>query len=105
MTSYAASQRTREIAIRMALGAGAGNVERSVVLQGLVPSLVGIVAGLFGALALGRMMSSVVYGVSVTNSTIYVSAVVTLAAASLLATWIPARRASRIDPMLVIRNE
>ncbi|MPY86802.1 MAG: FtsX-like permease family protein [Luteitalea sp.] len=105
VTSYAANQRTREIAIRIALGAHGRDVERLVVLQGFVPLLLGIVAGLSGALALGRMMSSVVYGVSVTNTTIYLAAAMTLAAASLVATWVPARRASRVDPILVLRNE
>ena len=105
VTSYAAGQRRREIGIRLAVGAQARDVERLVVLQGLVPSLAGIVAGLAGAFALARVMGKLVHGVSVTDPTIYVSTALTLAAVSLIATWVPARRASRVDPILVLRNE
>jgi putative ABC transport system permease protein len=105
VTFYAAGQRSREIGIRIALGAHGSDVARLVVLQGLVPSLVGIVAGLAGALALAQIMRSLVYGVSVTDPTIYLSTALALAAVSLMAIWIPARRASRVDPILVLRSE
>ena len=105
VTSYAASRRRREIGIRIALGAHAADVERLMVLQGLVPSLAGIVAGLAGALAVAQAMRSLVHGVSPTDPGIYVSTALLLAAVSGIATWLPARRASRADPMLVFRNE
>ncbi|MGH9158834.1 MAG: FtsX-like permease family protein [Vicinamibacteraceae bacterium] len=105
VTSYVARHRTREIGIRLALGARARDVERLVVVQGLAPSLVGLVIGLAGALALGHVMRSLVYQVSVTDARIYVFTALSLGAVSLIATWLPARRAGRIDPMLVLRNE
>ena len=70
-----------------------------------MPSFVGIAAGLAGAFALARLMGSLVHDVSATDATIYVSTALTLAAVSLIATWVPARRASRVDPILVLRNE
>ena len=105
VASYAASQRTREIGIRLAIGAQAADVERLVVLQGLMPALAGIVTGLAGALALAQTMRGMVHGVSMTDATTYISSAVALAAASSIATWLPARRASRVDPMVVLRDE
>jgi putative ABC transport system permease protein len=105
VTSYAASRRRREIGIRLAIGAQTTDVERLVVVQGLVPSLLGIVAGLGGAYALARIMRSVVHEVSVTDATTYIATALMLAVISLIATWIPARRASRVDPVLVLRSE
>jgi predicted permease len=108
VAAYAASQRTREIGIRVAIGAQTGDVARLVALQGLVPALVGIVAGLAGAYALAQTMqamTSTIHGLSATDPTTYVSTALTLAVLSSIATWLPARRASRVDPMIVLRNE
>jgi putative ABC transport system permease protein len=105
VVAYAASRRRREIAVRIALGAQAANVERLVVLQGLVPALAGILAGLAAGSALTRFMRSMVHGVNVTEPSVYVAAALILVGVSLVAAWLPARRASRVDPMLALRSE
>lgn len=105
VTVYTASRRTREIGIRVAMGARAGDVERLIVRQGLAPVLAGIAAGLGGALALARLMSGLVYGVSVMDAAVYGATAFALLAVSIVATWVPARRASRQDPMLALRSE
>jgi hypothetical protein len=104
VTSYAASQRRREIGIRVAIGAHARDVER-LIRQGLVPSMIGIAAGLAVALAFARVMRSLVFGLSVMDPAVYAATAVTLAVVSVVATWTPARRASRVDPIVVLRNE
>jgi putative ABC transport system permease protein len=105
VVGYAASRRRREIAIRIALGSQAANVERLVVLQGLVPALAGILAGLAAGLALTRFMRSMAHGVNVTEPSVYVAAALIVLGVSLVAAWLPARRASRVDPMLALRSD
>jgi predicted permease len=102
---YAARQRTREIGIRVALGAQARDIERMLIIQSILPSLLGIAVGLVGALAFGQVLSSLVYGVSVTDPATLLSAAVAVAAVSLVATWIPARRAGRADPLVTLADE
>jgi predicted permease len=103
--TYAVSQRTREIGIRMALGAGLGDVLRLVVGQGMRMALSGIVLGLAGALALTRVFASLLFGIGATDVVTFVSVAVLLAAITLLACYIPARRATRVDPLVALRDE
>src|SRR5262249_22498484 len=103
--SYTVTQRVREIGVRMALGARPGDVTRMVVRQGVLLAVVGIVAGLAGALGLARLMSSLLFGVSSTDPVTYAAMGGSLLVVTALATWIPARRAARVDPMIALRSE
>ncbi len=101
--AYSVSQRTQEIGIRMALGAQAGDVVNLVVGQALRLTLIGTGIGFAAAFALTRGMASVVFGVSVNDPPTYIGVVVILALSSVLAAWVPARRATRVDPMRALR--
>ena len=103
--AYSVSQRTQEIGIRMALGARSTQVRGIVVGQGLTVAAVGIGVGLVGALALSRLLQSLVFGVSVTDPTIIATVAGSLGTVALLAAYLPARRATRVDPMETLRNE
>jgi putative ABC transport system permease protein len=103
--AYAVSQRTREIGVRMALGAGADEVQRWVVRQGASVIGVGLAVGLIGALALTRLLRSLLYEVSATDPVVFLTVPALLACVALAATWIPARRASRIDPKQALVSE
>jgi putative ABC transport system permease protein len=103
--SYAVTQRTREIGLRMALGAQPGNVMRFVMGQGMRVVLVGAGIGLVGALALARVLRSLLFEVRPTDPATFVCVTLLLSAVALLACYLPARRAARIDPMVALRQE
>jgi putative ABC transport system permease protein len=103
--AYSVSQRTREIGIRMALGAAPSSVLRMLLGQGLVSVGIGLAVGLVGALALSRFVSGLLFGVAATDPLCFVGSALLLAAVALLASFLPARRATAIDPMLALRAE
>jgi ABC-type antimicrobial peptide transport system permease subunit len=103
--SYLAGQRTQEIGIRMALGAERGNVLRMVLGQAGKMVLLGISIGVAAAIGLARLMASMLFGVSPWDPLTLVGVVLLLALVSLLACYIPARRATRVDPMIALRYE
>ena len=101
----AVSQRTREIGVRMALGAQPTEVARLVLGQGLLLALLGAGLGLAAAFAASRLLASQLYGVSATDPVVFTAVVALLAAVSALASWLPARRAAAVDPMVALRGE
>src|SRR3954469_6247784 len=103
--AYSVAQRSREIGIRMALGAPAAQVERMVVVSGLKLAGIGIGLGAMGAFVLTRSLQTVLYQVSAVDPATFLSVAVLLAAVAALACWAPARRAARVDPMLSLRAE
>ena len=103
--SYSMAQRTREIGIRMALGAQRRDVLKLAIGQGLKLVAIGVVVGLAFALALSRVMTSLLYGVSATDPATLVTISVILVAVALLASYIPARRATKVDPLVALRYE
>jgi putative ABC transport system permease protein len=103
--AFSVGERRREIGIRMALGAGHNDVVRLVIVRGLWLALGGVVIGLFAAFAATRLVSSLLYGVSATDPLTFVAIVVLLLCVALIACWIPARRATRVDPLIALRHE
>jgi len=103
--AYSVSQRTRELGIRMALGASRADVLRLVVFQGLRLTLMGVVIGLAASFAITRLVVSLLYSVSATDLVTFTVVPLLLAGAALVASYLPARRATRIDPMVALRYE
>ena len=103
--SYAVAQRTREIGIRMALGAAQGHVLGLIVRDGMAPTLVGVALGAAGALGATRLMRSLLYGVSATDPAVFAVVATMLLLVALAACLVPARRAARVDPNVALRND
>jgi ABC-type antimicrobial peptide transport system permease subunit len=102
--AYSVSQRTREIGIRMALGASSGNLQGNILRQTLALAMLGVAIGMGLSLSLTRALGGILYGVTATDPVTFGSMVVVLTAVAALAGYLPARRASRIDPMLALRT-
>jgi putative ABC transport system permease protein len=105
LISYAVSQRMRELGIRLALGAQTSDVLRLVIGQGMKLALTGLALGLAGSFALTRLMKALLFGVSAADPLTFAASALLLVAVSLLACWIPARRATRVDPLVALRCE
>jgi len=105
LMAYAVARRTREIGIRMALGARPGLVLSSVLKRTLVLCAVGVSLGALATLAAGRLLSAVLYGVSPRDPVTYATAILLMSLVALLACWSPAARAIRIDPARTLREE
>jgi ABC-type antimicrobial peptide transport system permease subunit len=103
--AYLVSQGTRDIGIRIALGATQRNVLGLVLRQGTLLAAIGLTAGLAGAWVLTRFMQSLLFGVSGTDRITFAAVAAVLAIVAILATFIPARRAARIDPMVALRSD
>jgi len=105
LMAYSVQQRTQEIGVRMALGANPRQVRRMVVFQGMKLALMGVILGVASALALARLLSSLLFGVKPWDPAAIIMVAVLLSAVTLLATYLPAWRASRVDPMVALRYE
>jgi predicted permease len=103
VTSYSVSQRTREIGVRMALGAARGDIARLVLLDSVRPIGLGLAAGFGAAAVSARALSGLLYGVGALDGWSFAAAGAALAASALLASWLPARRATRVDPVIALR--
>jgi hypothetical protein len=105
VVSYAVARRTREIGIRMALGADARKVQRMVIARGMIPVIAGTLAGAWISLSIAGFLSGLVYEISPRDPVALTVAFVTLPLVALFATWLPARRATRVDPTTALRAE
>jgi ABC-type antimicrobial peptide transport system permease subunit len=105
LMSYSVQQRTQEIGIRLALGAETGKVRNMVVFQGMRLAIVGVIIGVASAFGLTRLLSGLLYGVQARDPMVFISVPLLLSIAALVAVWLPAMRATRIDPVDALRSE
>jgi ABC-type antimicrobial peptide transport system permease subunit len=105
VVSYLVSQRRNEIGIRIALGAGANEVQRMFVVNGLRTAIAGTIFGLLGSLALTRVLSSLLFEVRPFDPVTYAAAAITILGVAVAASALPARRATRVDPVIALRGE
>ena len=103
--SYLVSERTHEIGIRLALGAKRGEIMRMILRQGLALAVAGAALGLVGALIVSHLMTGLLYGVSPTDPLTFIGVTLVLTAVALAASYIPAMRAMRVDPLMALRYE
>ena len=103
--AHSVSLRTKELSIKMALGADGGTLLRQTLWQGVRLVLAGLIVGLAGAITLGRLVSSLLYGVEPTDPSVFALVATLLVAVSLVACLIPSRRATRVDPVTALRDE
>jgi putative ABC transport system permease protein len=103
--SYSVEQRTQEIGIRIALGASAAQVKNMVVRQGMILALTGVVIGLAAAFGLARLIQTLLFGVTTRDPLVFAGMPLLLTIVAFLAVWLPARRASSVDPMVALRYE
>jgi ABC-type antimicrobial peptide transport system permease subunit len=105
LMAYSVQQRTQELGIRLALGADSSRLRRMVVRQGMRLTLVGVVIGMLAAFGLARLMAALLFGVGATDPLVFIGVPLLLSAVALLAVWVPARRASAVDPIEALRYE
>ena len=105
VTSYTISQQRREIGLRLALGAQASDVLKLVIAEGMKPALSGMIVGLLASFALTRLIKGLLFGVSATDSATFIVISILLGGVALVACWIPARRATKVDPMVALRHD
>jgi ABC-type antimicrobial peptide transport system permease subunit len=103
--SYTVARRTREIGIRMALGADANSVRNMILRQGMVLAISGITAGVVSSLSFARVLSGFLFGVAPRDPTIFTTVTLLLAGVAFIAVWLPAQRATRLDPVTALRQE
>jgi putative ABC transport system permease protein len=105
LMAYSVQQRTQEIGIRLAMGAETGHVRRMVVFQGMRLALVGVLIGVGAAFGLTRLIATFLFGVRERDLAVFIAVPLVLILVSLVAVWLPARRATQIDPVIALRAE
>ena len=105
LMAYSVEQRTQEIGIRLALGAQASQVRKMVVSQGMILALVGVAIGLAAAFGLARLITTFLFGVTAKDPFVFVGVPILLSAVAFFAVYLPARRASKVDPLIALRYE
>jgi putative ABC transport system permease protein len=105
VTAHAVGQRTHEVGIRMALGAARRDVLGLILVQHLKPALIGVTAGVAGAVVLSQSLRTLIYGIRATDPLTFIAMAIALIAVAVVACWIPARRAARVDPLVALRTE